>query len=59
MIVGAILGVITVLVVLLHALAAWVGYKIVTQFHKLRKEDMIGLGLIAASGLLHIINFIR
>lgn len=57
--IGFILGIITLAVVALHALAVWAGYKIVTQFNKLRKSDIIGLGLIVASGLLHIINFIH
>ena len=59
MIVSAILAILTLAFVVLHGLVVWAGYKITTQFHKLHKEDMVGLGLIAASGLLHIINFIR
>ena len=57
-IITAVLGIITAVLVLIHALAVWGGYKIVTQRSKLKREDMVGLGLITASGLLHIINYI-
>lgn len=56
-----ILSIITAVFVALHALAVWGGYKLVTQRSKLKREDsigFIGLGLITASGLLHITNYI-
>lgn len=53
-----ILGIITAVFVCIHALAVWGGYKLVTQRSRLKREDLVGLGLITASGLLHITNYI-
>lgn len=53
-----ILGILTFLFVLIHAIAVWGGYKLVTQRSRLQREDCIGLGIITASALLHITNYI-
>lgn len=57
MIVTILLGLITSIIVAIHGLAVWAGYHLAVQRSRLRKEDLIALGLLAASGLLHIINF--
>jgi len=56
--IGFILFILTAAAVGLHALAVWAGYHLLAQ-RTIKREDWIGLGLIVASGLLHIINFIR
>ena len=53
-----ILGILTFVFVLIHAIAVWGGYKLVTQRSRLKREDYIGLSIITASALLHITNYI-
>lgn len=56
--IGFILFILTAAAVGLHALAVWAGYHLLAQ-RTIKREDWIALGSLAASGLLHIINFIR